>query len=147
MDKKYLNKIVAKLQQYDLTYDDFLKFSYSGGNKNRHYNYWKIKMKNDELPTYEDKCVCGVSIVENCYITRDVGDSIELLVLGNCCIKRFLPKEKSCRTCENCGTPHRNRKLNKCNDCKRGICLKCFNNFESLNENRYYCYDCKPHFF
>ena len=47
----------------------------------------------------------------------------DFLVLGNCYIKHFLLK--SGRTCEICESPHKNRNVNMCNECK--IVRKCTN--------------------
>ena len=70
--------------------------------------------------------MCDHPIVENCYISKDF-DINTLLIIGNCCIKRFV--KSSSRTCENCNAPHKNRSLNYCNDCKeyikRGFTEKC----------------------
>jgi hypothetical protein len=64
------------------------------------------------LPEYDNKCICGHFIQENCYIT----DGENILIWGNCCINRFI--EKSGRTCSNCNQSHRNRKNNLCNKCR-----------------------------
>ena len=86
-----------------------------------------------EFPEHQERCVCGHKIKENCYITKD--DS--LLVLGNCCIKKFLPN--SGRTCENCDKPHRNRKVNRCNSCRIGVCDDCNT---KCNPDYKTCYNC-----
>jgi len=65
--------------------------------------------KEYELPEHTNKCVCNHSIEENCYITN--GNKEGVLILGNCCIKKFIPK--SGRTCEICDEPHRNRVVNR----------------------------------
>jgi hypothetical protein len=122
--------------------DEFRTYKYAGGNQGSHYNYWRLCFKNEPLPSHEDKCVCGQNISENCYITKETDDEILLIVLGNCCIKKFIPKAG--RTCEDCEAPHKNRVLNKCNECKKGICYKCFKKFKSYTETRTYCYECKP---
>ena len=64
-------------------------------------------------------CICGHDISENCYIT----DGNIIIVLGNCCIRKYLPKTQCGRTCRICKQPHKNRKNNICNKC-RGIKLK-----------------------
>lgn len=93
---------------------------YSGGSEGRHLRYWKLRTKGEKTPDLDDHCVCGHAIRENCYIenSKDPND-IQILVLGNCCIKRFLPKEASGRTCEKCRSPHRNRKDNLCHPCRK----------------------------
>ena len=140
---KYRKRMEENLAKCGMKWDDFQQFKYSGGDTGRHLNYWNLAMSKADLPEKEERCLCGVAIVEQCFITRDTGDCIELLVLGNCCIKKFMPAEKSGRTCDKCGAAHRNRKINKCNECKRGICLKCGMVFKG-GSKRCYCYRCKP---
>ncbi len=124
MTDKLTAKFIEGLKKYNLSHEDIINnnWHYSGGNKGSHLNYYKLVYKNIEIPSYSSKCICGHDISENCYIT----DGKTIMVLGNCCIKRFLPKEKSGRTCENCGSPHKNRVCNLCNICKYGKnCNKC----------------------
>ena len=109
-------------EKYEMTIPDLNYWKYCGGDggkNNRHLNYWKLNFGNVDTPLNEERCVCNHKIKENCYITDK--ENKELLILGNCCIKRFI--KKSGRTCENCGKFHKNIKINKCNNC-RG-CLKC----------------------
>jgi hypothetical protein len=108
---------IKGLANYGLTLKEITdgSWKYSGGNRDRHRRYYKILFPNTELPPYSSECVCGHYIVENCYISNE--DSI--LIIGNCCIKKFMPKNKSCRTCEICSKPHKNRKDNKCKECRK----------------------------
>lgn len=107
-------EFIKGLADYGLTYEEVCKWKYCGGDTKRHKNYFKLACPNDDIPNYESRCVCGHYIKENCYITDPMGD--RLLIIGNTCIKRFIPK--SARTCEICGANHKNRKVNKCNDCR-----------------------------
>jgi len=134
---KLTKKFIKGLQNYNLSYEDIKKdnWVYCGGDTGRHLNYFKLFFKDRELPSHEDKCVCGHFIKENCYITNKK----RLLTLGNCCIKKFLSKSKSGRTCEDCGNPHRNRKNNKCNDCRKKACKRCG---KKSNNGYKYCYNC-----
>jgi hypothetical protein len=118
MSIELTKKFIEGLKNYNLTYLDIVNnnFHYCGGNNERHLNYYKLCFNNKELPEKIDKCICGHKISENCYIT----DGKIILTLGNCCIKKFLPKDKSGRTCEKCGKSHKNRKVNLCNNCKNG---------------------------
>jgi hypothetical protein len=129
------DKFVKGLKNYNLTYDEIKnnKWKYCGGQLGRHLNYFKLCCKDIDLPKKISECVCGHHIEENCYIT----DGKQILVLGNCCIKKFIPK--SSRTCEKCGEPHKNRVVNKCNDCRLGICDKC-NKKCDYSYNK--CYNC-----
>lgn len=128
-------KFIKGLQNYSLTYDETKNgnWKYCGGESGRHLNYFKISCPNDKLPEHVDECVCEHHISENCYIT----DGELLLILGNCCIKKFVPK--STRTCEMCDQPHKNRIVNRCNDCRIGICDECD---EKCSEKYKKCYKC-----
>lgn len=108
------------------------EWKYCGGDQGRHLNYFKLA-NNSEIPPTTDKCVCGHHIVENCFITN--GERI--IVLGNCCIKKFIPK--STRTCSICGEPHKNRIVDRCNDCRIGLCDVCD---KPINERYKKCYKC-----
>lgn len=128
-------------KNYNMTMNDIVVngYKYCGGNKGRHLNYFRLFFSNDKpLPTRVHKCVCGHDIVENCYIINETRDKI--IVLGNCCIKRFLSKDKSGRTCEVCGKPHKNRSVNQCNDCRVSYCIECGE--KCLKYNYKYCYLC-----
>lgn len=131
-------RFIKGLEDYNLSYDEIKNsnWKYCGGNKGRHLNYFKLSCKNDDLPHKVNKCVCGHSIVENCYIT----DGEQILVLGNCCIKKFIPK--SSRTCEKCGEPHKNRVVNRCNNCRKGVCDECDKECELKYKK---CYKCDLH--
>jgi hypothetical protein len=124
--------LIKGLKNYDLTLNDIQNnnFRYFGGNEGSHLNYYNLICEKTSLPEYKNKCICGHTIKENCYITN--GDII--LTLGNCCIKKFLPKEKQGRTCEKCGNPHRNRKYNKCNDCIKKERIYLHINYEDKDE-------------
>ena len=108
-------------------------WKYCGGNRGRHLNYFNLCCKDYELPELVNKCVCGHTIEENFYITNGT----QILVLGNGCIQKFITK--SSRTCEDCGRPHKNREVNKCNKCRKGICENCH---EECNYKYTKCYDC-----
>ena len=115
-------QFIDGLEEYNITIAQLQSnFKYCGGDSNSHRNYYLLYCKNNDLPKPENtiSCICGHRIVENCYIT----DGTQILVLGNCCIKKFIPK--SSRTCEKCGDSHKNRIVNKCNKCRSGSCDRC----------------------
>lgn len=132
-------RFIEGLKKYNLTLKDIQEsnWRYCGGNKGRHLNYFRLKNPECALPEYKDHCVCGHEIVENCFIT----DGNQILVLGNCCIKKFVPK--NARTCEICGRRHRNRIVDRCNECRRGLCDKCSG---PCNPKYKTCYTCFIHF-
>ena len=105
-------RFIRGLKDYNLTVDEVKQWRYCGGNRGSHKNYFKLSCPNDDIPEHTTECVCGHRIQENCYIT----DGHNILVLGNCCVKRFIPK--SGRTCERCGKPHRRTKSNVCQKCE-----------------------------
>jgi hypothetical protein len=109
LSKRFLNG----LKQYNINLETLKKkWKYCGGNTGRHYEYFLIACKDEILPDDANKCLCGHKIKENCFIT----DGYYIITLGNCCVKKFLKfNGRSCAICEN---PHRNRKTNKCNQCR-----------------------------
>jgi hypothetical protein len=114
MDIRFTNG----LKQYNLTQEELINWKYCGGNTGSHLNYFRLCFGDKEpLPEHTNKCICGHPITENCYIEN--GE--ELIVLGSCCVKRFITKR---RTCGICNEPHKNIKINRCNDC-RVKCDKC----------------------
>lgn len=133
MDLTY--KFTNGLAKYKISFEDIKngKFKYCGGDKGRHLNYFNMAYKDWEKPEYDDTCICGHKIIENCYIT----DGEYIIVLGNCCIKKFVPK--SSRTCEICGKPHKKRIVNRCDDCRKGICDICN---KKCNKDYTKCYNC-----
>ncbi len=130
------DRFINGLKDYDLTYDEIKNgnWKYCGGNRDRHLNYFKLCCKNEDLPDKVNECVCGHKITENCYIT----DGEQILILGNCCIKKFIPK--SSRTCERCDQPHKNRLVNRCNSCRWGICDICDKSCSGAYTKCYGCY-------
>lgn len=120
-------RFINGLKNYDIKIDEIQNnFKYCGGNRGSHLNYFRLSCPSDDIPELIDECICGQKIIENCYIT----DGDRLVVLGNCCIKRFC--EKNSRTCEICNEIHRNTKQNRCNNCKiiekkttKKLCIKC----------------------
>jgi len=112
------------LKSYNLTYDEVKKWKYMGGNRTpRHRHWWTLSCPDEPFPEPVSECVCGHKIVENCYITNE--KETEILILGNCCINRFIPK--CSRTCSKCGSPHKNRTTTECNNCRTGVCKYCRN--------------------
>jgi hypothetical protein len=135
MSDTFSERLMRGLKEFNMTQDEIINggWRYCGGDRGRHLNYWRTCHGDMPLPDHESKCVCGHKITENCYIT----DGKELLVLGMCCIKRFVPK--CTRTCERCGEPHKNRIVNRCNECRIGVCDGCGKNITSYNKKCFKC--------
>lgn len=89
-------------------------WKYCGGDHDAHANYYQQEFNHVPEPSHEAECVCGKDIKRNCYIC-DESDK-DTLVVGNCCIKRFM--KKCGRTCSQCSAPHRNTANNLCNGCR-----------------------------
>lgn len=90
-------------------------YCYAGGRVGRHLSYTVTQgLARETFPKETEKCVCGHKIKENCFLKHK--PTGELIVVGNCCIKRYVP---DCgRTCELCGIKHSNRKDNLCKTCR-----------------------------
>lgn len=128
------NRFIEGLKKYNLTYDEIKKnnWRYCGGEKERHFRYFELFFGHRNLPERTDECVCGHHIKENCYIT----DGEYVLILGNCCIKKF---GINLRRCDKCNEPHKNRTVNRCNKCRVGCCDKCGKNCKEQYKT---CYNC-----
>ena len=142
------NQFKKGLSEFGFTMEDMKRFYECGGDKtfnpNRLKRFTQI-CPNDDLPEKTDKCICNHKIKENCYIT----DGESIIILGNCCIKRFLPKENRGKFCEICKKQHRNTKDNRCNDCRKihlvkgGECIICKKT--TFKTEYKYCLDCFYH--
>lgn len=92
-------------------------FKYVGGDHDCHWNWWNTVYPGRPMPPHSDFCLCEHSIVHNCYIEHY--HTKEILVVGSCCIRRFMTH--SGRTCTKCGESHHNRKDPWCDACRGGI--------------------------
>ena len=97
----------------------------------QHYNTWKIKMKDIDLPRYrgsERNCPCGKEGLKYlCFLTPNkgvAGHKKEVIPCGNCCIKKFI-EGGAVRRCSDCNKMCR-RKCGICLECERiPRCKKC----------------------
>jgi hypothetical protein len=94
---------------------DTANYKYAGGDACRHRKYYELVYGVEPQHEKANYCICGHHIRDNCYLCHIPTDT--LVIVGNCCIKRFIPKDKQNRTCGKCGEPHRNRCKNLCNNC------------------------------
>lgn len=113
---------------------------YAGGDSDSHLNYWYIfaRSKNwdpSDKPKFKSKCVCGQELEKNCWIYNLEQNRIK--VIGSECINKFLDKR---RTCSICGDEHLNRVVNRCNDCRYGLCDYCD---KEIDDKYHICYNCK----
>jgi hypothetical protein len=113
-NKYYANFLRALNELGDGNEDNWISY---GGDRDVRLRQWNIcKMSGENPPSPRDHCLCGHWIDENCYIKSKLNSTIA--VVGNCCIKRYLPSDNQGRTCSTCGAPHRNRTDNYCNACR-----------------------------
>lgn len=136
---KLTERFINGLKDYGITYEEIIsgKWTYCGGDEygSSHLKYWKLCCPNQDLPEHFPWCVCGQALKHNCYIT----DGPTILIIGNCCIKRFMPI--SGRTCERCGAEHKNRADNKCNECrKKNFCKDCDKEIPHTYRRCYQCF-------
>jgi len=115
-------------------------YIYAGGDFGEHANFWPIFCRGEgwnptPKPKFKDHCVCGQELERNCWIYNR--DENRMKVIGSECINKFLDKR---RTCHICGDEHQNRIVNRCNDCRSGLCDDCDKEID-LSYSK--CYSCK----
>lgn len=141
-EKNYLDRLNTEfIAICNLSLEEVKKqYKYCGGSeeKSSHEKYFKLCFPNKLKPESKTNCLCGHKIKHNCYITTNDLSYDKIVVLGNCCIKRFITKIG--RTCEKCGNPHKNKTDNLCNNC-RLRCEGCQKVVNRLYNNR--CKDCR----
>lgn len=124
-------------------------FYYAGGKYDdpmkgiSHRKYFKLRYGIEPPFEYKDRCICGVAIKLNCYITDD---DENFMVIGRCCITKFLPEENQGRTCSICKKPHQSNKDNFCKDCRPKIpkgrfCEECGDSHHNRKDNL--CNNCR----
>ena len=116
----FMTRVRAQLAVNGLAVETLMEdYKYAGGDdangsNPRHLHYYNLARPNEPTPEHVDNCeICSHDIIENCYIEHKLRGDI--MVVGNCCIKRFV--EDSGRTCRDCGAEHRNRTHNLCKAC------------------------------
>lgn len=113
---------------------------YAGGDYKEHLNYWKIFSRSygfigDRARKFKPMCVCGQELQRNCWIYSKKKHKIK--IIGSECINKFIGKQKLCHIC---GEEHNNRIVNRCNDCRHGMCDIC----DKIIDSKYRkCYKCK----
>jgi hypothetical protein len=118
-----MNKLEKGLREMGLSIEELMNnYTYIGGNCRDGLKRWERLYGNEELPEPVDECICGHNIVDNRYL---INKECEIIVLGNCCIKRFLPKDYKMIKCKECGASHQNRKVDYCNECRLNYCGNC----------------------
>jgi hypothetical protein len=127
-------KYLYGLYTYGITFKQHTtEMMYYGGNGNsivcsKHLeHYFKMGGTMETMPICKDLCICGVKIVENCFVVfRDDPNGYKKprLIIGNCCIKRYIPFECRAKKCYKCDTLHDNYKSSFCDSCRK-TCPQC----------------------
>ena len=110
-------KLIEKIKKRIITEEDIKRsnWRYIGDSEyGIQYIHANFRVPERIRITHKDKCICGINIIQQCYIFNTKTNQI--LVLGNECIKRWKKNR-----CDMCDTIHRNRKDNFCNDCRKKI--------------------------
>jgi hypothetical protein len=103
-----------------ITNDKDLNNYYRGGgastiNDQRYYN---AKYPHILAPPHEDHCLCSTYIKNQCFLYHK--PSSQLIVVGRCCYKRFIPEENQKRYCETCAVQLKgNVEKLICNSCEK----------------------------
>jgi hypothetical protein len=156
---KHYPKYLYGLYQHGITFKVHREeMIYFGGDKAKHEEYFLEMCSKHGLdptiikPNHKENCICGVKIEENCYIVYEdiaINPKKTKLVIGNCCIQRYITSEKRSKICFNCDKRHTNYKSNFCDSCRkvcsqcgetkhnvveRGLCIMCKNETQRLKE-------------
>ena len=106
------------LKKYNISLEDLKQnWWYMGGNSKSHLIYFKNNY-NENLPEFDNYCICGHKIKTNCYITD--GDNV--LICGENCIANILNNKK--KSCIKCNTIHRNKMDNLCKVCRKKFTIE-----------------------
>jgi hypothetical protein len=161
MVNKYEETFLGNLQQFGGS-RNINDYRYCGGNnccegeftqatRKQHYPYY-LKLT-DEMKIYDNLiriqldnilgyCLCGTEIKYHCYIQHKSSFYNPLLVVGSCCIKKFIKLDnitKSRIKCLYCEKPYKSTKYVSCKDCREqrdrykckfNICLSSIRNLE-----------------
>jgi hypothetical protein len=112
----YLRECIINVSKRDVDFKMSKDWIYIGGNKcGYHANKDKYSSLVGWVHGDVNKCICGIFIVENCYIYNDREHVV--MVIGNSCVKRYTV-DGTKKTCDLCRKNHLNRKDNMCNQCR-----------------------------
>lgn len=154
----FLQGLYDNMITFKMFHEDMMYF---GGNqpsseyKDIHDKYYlKMGGNPDNRPPSKDRCICRVPIVQQCYaVYKDDTHGIKKtrLVIGNCCVERYITLENRTKQCFNCDTLHYQLDSNLCDSCRKtcsecgetkrnvvegGMCKKCRNIMEEENERK-----------
>lgn len=115
--KMVRSELIRKLSTSPKYLPPFLfEWTYAGGDRGSHLSWYKTAFFDRNFthrPIPQRICICSHEIIENCYIYNKVNHI--MIVVGNCCIKKFLAHKRTCNVCQ---LPHQRRKFACCKECQ-----------------------------
>jgi hypothetical protein len=126
---KLHEKFLDGINLLGISEQEIKKWKYCGGKKfttspdgfASHENYYNLCFPKKDFLEQTHLCVCNHPIINNGYICNENREWDSIIRIGSCCIKQFMPNGMR-RTCETCGVIHKNRLVNKCNNCRNLCC-------------------------
>lgn len=134
LSRKFLEGLWEK---YKMTRQDLIEggYNYCGGDKDDkeqsifYRTYFEERFEGRKALKEVSRCVCGHAIYYNCYICNGDDDYDSILILGSCCVRKFIPNGmKQIHKCKNifpwgevCGDIHRRRVKKICEPCEKGL--------------------------
>ena len=120
--------------------EKYVKEGWIGVGGEKRLKDWNLCKKSynltdEDLPPHTGWCECDEEIMHNYWIFNK--KTREIKVVGNVCVDKFTDGKR--RVCDECGEPHRNRVINKCNDCRVGWC-NCGASIDPYYKKCYHCY-------
>jgi hypothetical protein len=123
MDKT--SKIYKVFEKYGIDPNIYVTCGTSGGRivngevKNMTGSlYYKKCYPNSAIPELKSHCICGIKIIENCYVTTPDYNPNNIVVVGNCCFKEFFKNKVT--FCLICNESHTNGIFDN-----KGLCDSC----------------------
>ena len=89
----------------------------------------------------EERCCCYTPIEWN-YVFAHIKDPTnvdKIIILGSECVKKYIDPDFNKKKCVRCGNPHRNRVVDRCNECRlddptNRFCKWCDTKLDEFNE-------------
>ena len=127
------------LKEYGLTIEDMDNWWYCGSSSSRDggTRHYLNTFPNAPFPKHKEHGICSQKITGNCYITNF--EKTQVLIVGSCCIKKFLPKGHNRIKCSNCNNVNTRRIGDTCKECSQGKCDYCL---KKCSYNKTTCFDC-----
>lgn len=137
MDTKEFKRFEKGLTKHHITVEEFQT-------KYKVLKY-DVEKECEEIPEQQEYCICGMKIIHNRYVRNieEIDTSKRILVVGSCCIKKFIPEENRNKICGNCKRAHKNREVNLCKKCEYTYCYLCYAFIHNSYEDKHkMCKEC-----